>query len=172
MAARVSSEIDSYLFHVIGDEDSIAAHRAKVAAAPEMASDDPAESDVTHLESATELGIELSADGYDSDDPAELSHASDVPPPPGAELPSYEKGIPVILQVRRLSWDGTGMYGFRASSRVGDVVAGNASVAAIRQLGEDPDVIRIDVSRDAGTEELNVSVPAVRGDAVHRPPVN
>ncbi|NIP18622.1 MAG: S8 family serine peptidase, partial [Xanthomonadales bacterium] len=88
------------------------------------------------------------------------------------DTPSYDHGIPVILQTRDVTWDGSGIAGFTARSRIGDILAGHATAQGIEALSADPNVIRIDFSRDAGEEELDVSIPAVRADVVHGAPTD
>lgn len=160
MATKKGSEIDSYLFHLIGDEETVAQNQEKIAAKQALTQDEVTEfgpgSPVTASE-GLESVAQPEADSFAAaEDPAETS------------MPTYEQGIPILIQVRRLEWTGDHVAGFHRYSRVGDIVTGSASMSAIEELGKDPDVMRVDVSRDAGEEELDVSVPAVRADVVNR----
>ncbi|MEM7248254.1 MAG: S8 family serine peptidase [Acidobacteriota bacterium] len=74
--------------------------------------------------------------------------------------------FPILVQVRTATWDSS-ILGFDETSRLGDVVAGFATLEALRELEADPDVVRVDLSREAGEEDLAVSVPAVHADRVH-----
>ncbi len=170
MAKRFRSEVDSYLFHMVGDEESVAAFQEKTRTAEREGLESGEALDLTNLESAGDLGI---ADEFLNEGLGPVGEEGLAGAAPDEEAtPSYAGGVPVILQVRRLDWNGGEIEGFRESSRVGDVVAGHASVSAIEQLSVDPDVIRIDVSRDAGEEELSVSLAAVGGDKVQAMPLN
>ena len=52
------------------------------------------------------------------------------------------------------------------------MLAGVATLEAIGVLERDPEVVRLDVSRETGVEDLQVSLPATRGDVVHAPPLD
>ncbi len=180
MAERYRPEVDSFLFHVIGDGTSVEDLKHQIEsiepAPPVMGPMEDVEYDAETLESfpmapgpAMDFEREherfwMNADESTMDDEAAAEEDTD--------LQSYADGFPVVLQVRNPEWDGSRIDGFRRASRVGDVVTGHATQPAIRMLSSDEDVIRIDFSRDAGLEEVNVSVPAVHGDQVHRPPID
>jgi len=170
MGDRYGPTVDSYLFHLIGEEESVAAFKDKLAATAGENLATTANLGLEHLESAAELGIEGVLEEADLGE-IELFDGEGLPAEPLDDTPSYELGIPVLVQVRQAKWTGADIDGFTPSSRIGDVVAGHATAAAIGGLSDDPDVFRVDVSRDAGEEELDVSVAAVHGDAVHAPPV-
>lgn len=162
MPGKYGTEVDSFLFHLIGDEGSAVAlkrrMRVPVVRPGEAAAENgPGDIDVEAFEDVR----------FDIEETAPDAEFGD-----GDDIPNFDDGIPVILQVRRLDWTGEDVEDFHPTSRVGDVVSGRGTAAAIEALGRDPDVIRVDVSRDAGEQELTVSLPAVRADVVHVPPLD
>jgi len=103
-----------------------------------------------------------------------------APPPdlpdletPLDERPSYAGGIPVILQTRNSGWTGADVPGFRPGSMLGSVMSGHVvgGQETFDMLAADPEILRVDISRDAGAPELDISIPATGGDAVHVPPM-
>lgn len=157
MTGKFRPEVDSFLYHLIGDEKSIPAHRARL---KELEQESRGSGD------EAEFALEAIVYRPSTEDIGESEFGAEL----GTELPSYEHGIPVLVQVRRMDWTGENIAGFQRSTQLGDVVTGHADVAAIQALAADDDVIRVDVSRDAGSEELSISIPAVRADAVHSGP--
>lgn len=62
--------------------------------------------------------------------------------------------------------------GFEVRSRVDNVVSGVGTQDAVGQLVNDPRVTSIDASRPAGILECANSVPHIRANHVHRPPIS
>lgn len=88
---------------------------------------------------------------------------------PGQQ-PSDEQRKAHILRLRSPAWSPPD--GIRANSIFGSIATVNATEAELEQLRTDPDVISIEVSRQAGMEELDRSVSHVGGRTVQRPPVS
>lgn len=159
MSWKSRPHVDSYLFHLAGEAASVAKHRQTMEAMDPVPGDlmgDDVAGPVFDAPLSDKARAEFARQSFaGSEDAGEV------------DLPSYEDGVPVLLQVRRLDWTGDGLEGFTLGTRVGDIATGSASLEGIEALSEDPDVLRIDVSRDAGREELNVSAPAVGTTRVH-----
>ena len=76
--------------------------------------------------------------------------------------------IPALLQTKSGDW--TAPEGIRINSQFGSIVSVQSETFdALRKLENDPDVLSIAVSRDAGMEELENSIPFVGADNIHRP---
>ncbi|MCA9233397.1 MAG: DUF2974 domain-containing protein, partial [Planctomycetales bacterium] len=59
----------------------------------------------------------------------------------------------------------------KAGPRNGNIMSVRGTLDALRQLETDPNVVSLQISRDAGFSELATSLPFVHGDIVHRPPI-
>ena len=155
--------VDSYLFHLLGATTATVASRKSNLEAAEPRNWD-IDGPFTTLESVG------------TDDPPIFERAvrpeAYARPSEEAIPPSMEDGIPILILLR----DGTpkvfDMFGFRQGTQLGNVITGSATSAAILDLAGDPDVLQIDVSRDTGFEELDASLDATKGSAVHVPPVD
>jgi subtilisin family serine protease len=76
-------------------------------------------------------------------------------------------GIPVILRLRDAEkWSAPD--GFRTQSVLGTIITGRATLEAIAQLSNDPNVMRLEGERGGGVSECGTSVPFVRARTVHR----
>lgn len=77
--------------------------------------------------------------------------------------------IPLLLQVRSKDWSPPS--GVEITSKLGHIWSAQARNELVQKLQSDPGLVSIELSREGGTVELTRSVPYVRGDLVHRPPV-
>lgn len=77
--------------------------------------------------------------------------------------------VSVLLRLRDVNWSAPA--GLQVGSRIGNILSAQGSLAVLKGLGSDPGVDSIEVSRDAGLQELATSVPFVGADKVHRPPI-
>ncbi|QEG43464.1 S8 family serine peptidase [Roseimaritima ulvae] len=176
MANKLRPEIDSFLFHLVGDEDSVAAKEADLQARQQRDLTSRETVDLRYLEPPDDEPLreilynvtprDIDVDRVrriieDAQREEDVERAEAVEP-----TPNYQRGIPVLIEARP-GWSGEGVAGFRRGTSLGNFVTGHAHVAAIRALSTDPDVIRLEISRDAGHSDLNESVSAVRGDRVH-----
>lgn len=93
----------------------------------------------------------------------EMELEGDAPPP---QVPRQ----PVVLRLRSDAW--VPPAGMPVSSRFGQFATALASAADIGALRADPMVVAIEVSREAGIEELDHSVPFVGAADIHRPPLD
>ena len=76
--------------------------------------------------------------------------------------------IPALLQTKVQNWSPP--EGIKINSQFGSIVSVQSETfGALRELENDPDVLSIEVSRDAGIEELEDSIPFVGADNIHRP---
>lgn len=173
------SSIDSFLYHLIGEEESVSEFKRRLhEESIENSSLTEKKGGLQSTGQNPPATFDFQGDDTNLDIPEfsfpefENIETSEEQLEAVEDTPSYDHGIPVLIQVRRLDWRADDLAGFKQSSRLGDVITGHASRSAIDELGKDPDVIRIDVSRDTGEEELDVSIPAVRADKVHSPHVN
>lgn len=76
---------------------------------------------------------------------------------------------PVLLRLHNPEWDPP--KGMPIGSRVGTVVTARANRSDMLALESDANVALIEVSREAGINDLTQSVPFIRAESVHRPPV-
>ncbi|MBE9638203.1 S8 family serine peptidase [Salipiger mangrovisoli] len=116
----------------------------------------------------TEGGLESSFEmGFEADD-AESGDAAPPPQTPRASPRSARQ--PVVIRLRSEAW--VPPAGMPVSSRFGQFATGRASAADIDALRRDPMVGAIEVSREAGIEELDESVRFVGAADIHRPPID
>ena len=85
------------------------------------------------------------------------------------EAASPGERMPVTLRLKKSDW--TPPSGVKVNSRIGSFATVQATSDELRLLRDDPDVISIEASRDAGIEDLDRSVAFVGGRTVHRPPI-
>ena len=78
--------------------------------------------------------------------------------------------IPVILRVKRPDWKPT--VGITVHSRIGDFISAQVPSETLEMLKVDSDILTVQPSRDASTEELHRSVPFVGGVTIHRSPID
>ncbi|MEM7360081.1 MAG: S8 family serine peptidase [Pseudomonadota bacterium] len=78
--------------------------------------------------------------------------------------------IPILLRLSDSNWRAP--HDLKIGSRVGDFVTAQASRNVVERLSADPMIEDIIVSADGGIEELDQSLPYVKGDFVHMPPLN
>jgi endonuclease G len=78
-----------------------------------------------------------------------------------------EPRLPFLVRAREPGWDPGAIAGFEVSSRVGRVVAGRGTLAALEALRADPMVESIEASRPASSFDVAASVPFVQADAAH-----
>jgi subtilisin family serine protease len=79
--------------------------------------------------------------------------------------------FPMLLRVRDPEkWQPP--KGFEVRGQIGSIVSGLGVREAYDALAKDPNVLRIDGSREYGTTECAHSVPFIRAKAVHDPPLN
>lgn len=76
---------------------------------------------------------------------------------------------PVLLRLRSSDWQPPA--GLMVGSRLGRFATAYATSQDLRRLEDDPGVASVEVSREAGINDLDTSIPFVHGDVVHRPPV-
>jgi subtilisin family serine protease len=81
-----------------------------------------------------------------------------------------EELLPILMRTRTKNWEP--YADLKVNSRLGAIVTAIATPSQIERLRKDPNVASIDISRDAGIHECQVSVPFVGGDAVHVPPLD
>ncbi|GEM_PF-837994 len=91
------------------------------------------------------------------------SSARKAPQKPSSEL------FPVLIRLRDENWSAPETVDIH--SRIGAFASAQTSLEGLAQLENDPLVISIEASREAGKPELAASVPFVGGDVVHRPPI-
>jgi endonuclease G len=84
-------------------------------------------------------------------------------------LESLDFTIPILLRLRNPNWSAPD--GVQIDTRIGHYLSANSSPESLNRLEADPNIESIEISRNAGVKELSISVPFVRGDAVHRPPI-
>lgn len=58
------------------------------------------------------------------------------------------------------------------NSKIGTILSVQGNLRTLEALRIDPDIVSVVASRDAGLPELSTSVPFVRGDEAHRPPIS
>lgn len=92
-----------------------------------------------------------------------------------AAAPVEEVHVPVqrypfVLRLRRPDWRPP--VGLRVSSHIGNFATMLATEAEVEALHIDPDVLSIEVSRDAGMPDLDQSLAYTGAVAIHRPPIN
>lgn len=85
------------------------------------------------------------------------------------ESPVTSELLPVLVRVRS-NWKA--LAGVTVNSQFGNIASLQVTAQQLKQIETDPGVLAIEASRDAGHSELQCSVPFVRGDAVHRPPLS
>jgi endonuclease G len=78
--------------------------------------------------------------------------------------------VPMLVQVSDPAWSPAHVPGFEETSRITCVVAGRGGRDAVQALFQDPRVLRLEGSRDAGVAECAGSVPVVRADRAHAAP--
>jgi hypothetical protein len=78
--------------------------------------------------------------------------------------------VSVLLRLKEPLW--TPPSGLTIGSRIGNILRAQGSLEDLRKLKADTGIESVEVSRDAGGQELATSVPFVGGDAVHRPPLS
>lgn len=78
--------------------------------------------------------------------------------------------IPILIKVRHLGW--TPPAGVKIGSRLGHVWSAQTPHNLVSTLETDPGVVSLELSREGGRQELVTSVPYIRGDVVHRPPLD
>lgn len=77
-----------------------------------------------------------------------------------------EVSVAMLIRVRTpLTWSPPA--GFTIQSELGNVISGRGTHEALAALKQDSEVLSIEASRPAGTEETINSVPFVRGNRVH-----
>ncbi len=79
------------------------------------------------------------------------------------------KQIAVLLRLSDESWDPPAHL--KIGSQFSTFATAQVSNADLEALKSDPKVISIEVSGDAGVEDLDHSVPFVGADHIHRPPI-
>ncbi len=77
--------------------------------------------------------------------------------------------VPVLLRVADANWQAPA--GLKINSQFGAIISAQCPVDDLMLLEQDPSVVSIEASRDAGKLELVNSLPFVGGDAIHRPPL-
>ena len=88
----------------------------------------------------------------------------------GAEAQEPDDDLfPVVFRVRHSDWRAPD--NLHVNSRLGTIVTAKVSASTLDQLTADPDVISVDVSRDAGRSECAVSVPFIGAAIFHDPPL-
>ncbi|SPH24058.1 Minor extracellular protease vpr [Defluviimonas aquaemixtae] len=96
-----------------------------------------------------------------------------APPPPVAAAAESAVGtpsLPVLIALNRDDW--TPPEWVDVLSGVEEFRVARVPEDRLKDLRADPGVFNVELSRVAGTLELNRSVPMVGGDAVHRPDLN
>ena len=78
--------------------------------------------------------------------------------------------INALVEATSTSW--TPPNGVKLKSKIGSIFALSGSPAAMASLALDPSVRNLSESREAGVEELAISLPFVKGDSVQRPPIS
>jgi endonuclease G len=79
--------------------------------------------------------------------------------------------VPMMLRVNDPSWQAeTPQYEERF--RIGNIVACSGTRSTLYGLNDDPRVIAVEASRITGYQDCGVSVPSVKGNIVHRPPIS
>lgn len=162
MATDEGQQVDSYLYHLVGTTTSPTARQVQLST----------EKALNWETSSSRSTLEVAPGNADEPDilkataPESFAPQSETTEPPG-----MEDGIPVLVMVRNPSLDSENVAGFKPGTQLGNVITGNATVAAIEALDNDPDVLRVEISRETGQPELNVSIKATKGDVVHRPPI-
>lgn len=140
--------------------------RALAAEAEDETFDDDARDLLRHREDDTEGGLESSFEPEPSgaeETAAEAGHRGSA----GVPSPARQ---PVLLRLRSVLWEPPA--GMPVPTRFGQFATALASAADIDALRTDPAVTAIEVSRDAGIEELDSSVPFVGAADIHRPPLD
>ncbi len=77
--------------------------------------------------------------------------------------------LPVLLHLKNPEWN-RDVAGFEQGSRLGRILTGRATQAAIAVLADDPGVIAIEASRSGGVAECATSMPWIQVPAVHNAP--
>lgn len=80
-----------------------------------------------------------------------------------------DQAVPVLIRLKQVGWKPP--PGLDIESRIGNLLSARGNADVVRQLEVDPDIDRIEFSRETGRPELVQSVPFVGGDVVHRPPL-
>ncbi|WP_353474424.1 S8 family serine peptidase [Salipiger sp. H15] len=124
--------------------------------------DDGARNLLRHRADDTEGGLES---GFESD----LEVEGDGAVPQGAAPPRAPRQ-PVVIRLRSEAW--VPPAGMPVPSRFGQFATALATASDIEALRADPDVVAIEVSREAGIEDLDTSVPFVGAENIHRPPID
>lgn len=161
MTGTPSSKVDSFIFH-------IAQEKKNGNAAASATSNDIFSETSTGTDSGSR-GERLKRRVIDHDPDVMVEYASPTLSEGELEIlarPSYENGIPVLVEVRRPNWK-TDVRGFSMGARLGNIVTGHANPQALESLSNDPDVVRIEISREAGLEELETSLTTVKAIDVH-----
>jgi len=78
---------------------------------------------------------------------------------------------PLLIRVTDAAWSPPVLPGLQILSRLGTVISARGDDAAVRALLGDAEVMAVEESRPGGTCECLTSVPFVRADRVHAPPL-
>lgn len=88
---------------------------------------------------------------------------------PGSGQPS-DLQFGVLIRLANPSWEPP--ENLKIGSKFATFATARVTHDDLDILKSDPNVVSIEVSRDAGVEDLATSVPFVKADQIHRPPVN
>lgn len=110
--------------------------------------------------------------GAEDEGDADADFFGDGPPPARSPqaAPAAAPRQPVLLRLRSEVWTPPG--NMPVPTRFGHFATALASAADIEALRTDPNVVAIEVSRDAGIEELDSSIPFIGAADLHRPPIS
>jgi subtilisin family serine protease len=75
--------------------------------------------------------------------------------------------MPVLIRLRSANW--TPPPSLKINSRIGTIVSAVGSAQALAPLENDGNVANVEISRDAGIEELNRAILFVGGNQIHSP---
>ena len=78
--------------------------------------------------------------------------------------------LPVLLQLRHQDWD-RDIAGMTRGSRLGPFLTALVDAAALEVLAHDPDIVSVEASR-GGAADCVHSMPAIRADQAHAPPLS
>lgn len=80
--------------------------------------------------------------------------------------------LPMLVEVSSATWDPSRVRDCQVRSRIGNIVSCLGSLRTVAALEDEPSVISIEASRRGSGPELSRSVPLVKANLVHQPPVS
>ncbi len=87
----------------------------------------------------------------------------------GDEIVDGER-LPVLVRLRDANWEPK--LNIIVNSKFGNFASLEVTSHQLKWLEQDPEILAIEASREAGNLELQSSIPFIHGDVVHRPPIS